>query len=83
MWAGSGAGSGAGAERVRQPGGARVRPADRLAVGVSGLTRPDSFHAGSCDGEKGGDRARLGLFDAGVASLFEASACLLCEAPSG
>lgn len=41
------------AERVRQPGGARGRPADRLAVGVSGLTRPDSFHAGSCDGERG------------------------------
>ncbi|KAM7398375.1 hypothetical protein PAMA_006331 [Pampus argenteus] len=29
-----------------------VGTADRLAVGVSPLTRPDSFHAGSCDSER-------------------------------
>lgn len=54
------------ADRARQPGGQFVRTADRLAVGVSPLTRPDSFHAGSCDRERE-DWVRFRLFDVGVA----------------
>lgn len=63
------------ADRVRQPGGQFVRTADRLAVGVSQLTRPDSFHAGSCDSERE-DWVRFRLFDVGVALVFEDSAQL-------
>lgn len=47
--------------------------ADRLAVGVPPLTRPDSFHAGSCDSESE-DRVRLKAFDVGVALEFEVTA---------
>lgn len=66
-----------------------VGTADRLAVGVSPLTRPDSFHAGSCDGERE-DRVRFGAFDVRVALAFEGTAhfrlcllfeALLCQAP--
>lgn len=58
---------------MRQPGGRTVGTADRLAVGVSQLTRPDSFHAGSCDSERE-DWVRFSLFDVGVAFVFEDSA---------
>lgn len=68
---------------VRQSGGRTVGTADRLAVGVSPLTRPDSFHAGSCDGERE-DRVRFRPFDVGVPLAFEGTAhfrlCLLFEA---
>lgn len=47
---------------VRLSGGGAAGPADRLAVGVSALTKPDSFHAGSCDSERE-DQRRLGAFD--------------------
>lgn len=63
------------AHRARQPGGEFVRTADRLAVGVSRLTRPDSFHAGSCNSERE-DWVRFRLFDVGVAFAFEDSAQL-------
>lgn len=58
---------------MRQPGGRTVRTADRLAVVVSQLTRPDSFHAGSCDSERE-DWVRFRLFDVRVAFVFEDSA---------
>lgn len=58
---------------VRQSGGRTVGTADRLAVGVSPLTRPDSFHAGSCDSERE-DRVRFRLFDVGVPLVFEGPA---------
>lgn len=50
-----------------------VGTADRLAVGVSPLTRPDSFHAGSCDSERE-DWVRFRMFDVGVALAFEGTA---------
>lgn len=53
-----------------------VGMADRLAVGVSPLTRPDSFHAGTCRSERE-DRVRLGAFDVGVALAFEVAAHFL------
>ncbi len=67
---------------VRQRGGQTGGTADRLAVGVSPLTRPDSFHAGSCSSERE-DRLRFRLFDVGVALAFEgtahsASVCFCC-----
>lgn len=58
---------------MRQPGGQAVRTADRLAGDVSQLTRPDSFHAGSCDSERE-DWVRFRLFDVGVVFVFEDSA---------
>lgn len=63
--------------------GQTVGTADRLAVGVSPLTRPDSFHAGSCDSERE-DRVGFRAFDVGVALAFEGAAhfrpCLRFEA---
>ena len=50
-----------------------VGTADKLAVGVSPLTRPDSFHADSCNGERE-DRVRLRVFDVGVVLVFEGTA---------
>lgn len=50
-----------------------VGTADRLAVGVSPLTRPDSFHGGSCGSERE-DGVRVRPFDVGVALAFEATA---------
>lgn len=41
------------------------------------LTRPDSFHAGSCDSERE-DRVRSRVFDVGVALVFEGTAFRLC-----
>lgn len=58
---------------MRQPGGRTVTTADRLAVAVSQLTRPDSFHAGSCDSERE-DWVRFRLFEVRVALVFEDSA---------
>lgn len=58
---------------VRQPGGRTVGTADRLAVGVSLLTRPDSFHAGSCDSERE-DRVTFRPF----AVPFEGTARFAC-----
>lgn len=60
---------------MRQPGGGFVRTADRLAVGVSQLTRPDSFHAGS-RGSQRQDQVRFRLFDVAVAFVFEGGAQL-------
>lgn len=57
----------------RPPDSQTVGTADRLAVGVSPLTRPDSFHAGSCHCERE-DWVRLGAFDVGVALVFEVAA---------
>lgn len=55
---------------VRPADSQTVGPADRLAVGVSPLTRPDSFHAGSCGSERE-DRTRSRPFDVRVALVFE------------
>ena len=65
------------AQTSRQSGGQTVGTADRLAVGFSLLTRPDSFHAGSCDSERE-DWVRFRLFDVGVALAFEGTAHFAC-----
>lgn len=57
----------------RPPDSQTVGTADRLAVGVSPLTRPDSFHADSCHCERE-DWVRLGAFDVGVALVFDVAA---------
>lgn len=51
-------------QKPRRPPADRqtVGTADRPAVGVSPLTRPDSFRAGSCHSERA-DRLRFGVFD--------------------
>lgn len=48
--------------------------ADRLAVGVSPLTRPDSFHGGSGDGERQ-DWVGFTAFDVGWHRHLKASVC--------
>lgn len=60
--------------KVHRPADSQaVGTADRLAVGVFLLTRPDSFHAGSCDSERE-DWVQFTAFDVGVALAFEGTA---------
>ena len=60
-------------ESCTESDGQTVGTADRLAVGVSLLTRPDSFHASSSDRERE-DRVRFRAFDVRVALSFEGTA---------